>query len=104
MTTPAVHGLEASLSVADRNARPREQRRSRRVFRAAGFGHETSRVIVLHILGADFPLSRYMAARMADRGIAALFVKLPYYGERRPPGRRGGALASDFFPRTSSER
>ena len=44
-------------------------------------------VIVLHILGADFPLSRYMAARMADRGIAALFVKLPYYGERRPPGR-----------------
>ena len=46
-------------------------------------------VIVLHILGADFPLSRYMAARMADRGIAALFVKLPYYGERRPPGRPG---------------
>jgi cephalosporin-C deacetylase-like acetyl esterase len=25
-----------------------------------------------------------MAARLADRGIAALFVKLPYYGERRP--------------------
>ncbi len=42
-------------------------------------------VIVLHILGADFPLSRYMAARLADRGVAALFVKLPYYGERRPP-------------------
>ena len=41
-------------------------------------------VIVLHILGADFALSRYMAVRFADRGIAALFVKLPYYGERRP--------------------
>ena len=25
-----------------------------------------------------------MAARLADRGVAALFVKLPYYGERRP--------------------
>lgn len=42
-------------------------------------------VIVLHILGADFALSRYLAARLADAGVAALFVKLPYYGERRPP-------------------
>jgi fermentation-respiration switch protein FrsA (DUF1100 family) len=41
-------------------------------------------VIVLHILGSDFPLSRYLAARLADRGVAALFLKLPYYGERRP--------------------
>ncbi len=41
-------------------------------------------VVVLHILGADFALSRYMAARLADRGVAALFLKLPYYGERRP--------------------
>jgi poly(3-hydroxybutyrate) depolymerase len=52
----------------------------------APLGHEGKRpaAIVLHILGADFPLSRYMAARLADRGVAALFVKLPYYGERRP--------------------
>ena len=42
--------------------------------------------MVLHILGSDFPLSRYMAARLADRGVAALFLKLPYYGERRPRG------------------
>jgi dienelactone hydrolase len=42
--------------------------------------------VVLHILGADFALSRFMAARLADRGVHALFVKLPYYGERRPPG------------------
>ena len=50
-------------------------------FAPVGFGPGRPAVIVLHILGADFPLSRYMAARMADRGIAALFVKLPYYGE-----------------------
>ncbi len=41
---------------------------------------------MLHILGADFALSRYLAARLADRGVAAMFVKLPYYGERRPAG------------------
>lgn len=40
--------------------------------------------IVLHILGADFPLSRFMAARLADNGIAALFIQLPYYGKRKP--------------------
>lgn len=40
--------------------------------------------VVLHILGADFPLSRFMAARLADNGIAALFVQLPYYGKRKP--------------------
>jgi pimeloyl-ACP methyl ester carboxylesterase len=56
-------------------------------FAPVGFGPKRPGVIVLHILGADFPLSRYMAARLADRGVAALFVKLPYYGERRPPNR-----------------
>ena len=38
---------------------------------------KSSGVVVLHILGADFALSRYLAARLADRGVAALFVKLP---------------------------
>jgi dienelactone hydrolase len=52
-------------------------------------------VIVLHILGADFPLSRYLAARLADRGVAALFVKLPYYGERRPS--EHGAASKRFL-------
>ncbi len=52
-------------------------------------------VVVLHILGADFALSRYMAARLADRGVAALFVKLPYYGERRPPGAQKRFLSTD---------
>ncbi len=45
-------------------------------------------VVVLHILGADFALARYYAARLADGGVGALFLKLPYYGERRPPGKR----------------
>jgi dienelactone hydrolase len=64
-------------------------------FEPIGFGPKRPGVIVLHILGADFPLSRYMAARMADRGVAALFVKLPYYGERRPPGQ--GTTAKRFL-------
>jgi dienelactone hydrolase len=52
-------------------------------FRPLGEGRRPA-VVVLHILGGDFALSRYLAARLADRGVAALFVKLPYYGERRP--------------------
>jgi dienelactone hydrolase len=52
-------------------------------------------VVVLHILGADFPLSRYLAARLAERGVAALFVKLPYYGERRPVGGDQRLLSQD---------
>ncbi len=70
-------------------------------FAPVGFGPKRPGVIVLHILGADFPLSRYMAARMADRGVAALFVKLPYYGERRPPNR---PLSSRRFLSSDIER
>lgn len=66
-------------------------------FRPAGAGASGRRpaVVVLHILGADFALSRFIAARLADRGVAALFVKLPYYGERRPPGSRDRFLSTD---------
>lgn len=53
-------------------------------------------VVVLHILGADFALSRYLAARLADRGVAALFLKLPYYGERRPAGNDKRFLSVDI--------
>lgn len=53
-------------------------------------------VVVLHILGADFALSRYLAARLADRGVAALFVKLPYYGERRPAAGGKRFLSADI--------
>jgi dienelactone hydrolase len=70
-------------------------------FAPVGFGPNRPAVIVLHILGADFPLSRYMSARLADRGVAALFVKLPYYGERRPAGPEG---SSKKFLSTDIER
>lgn len=42
-------------------------------------------VIVLHILGGDFALSRVFCNMLAQRGVAALFVKMPYYGPRRDP-------------------
>ena len=42
--------------------------------------------VVLHILGGDFPLARMFANHLAQHGVAALFVKMPYYGERRQPG------------------
>lgn len=42
-------------------------------------------VIVLHILGGDFPLSRLFCRTLAQHGVAALFVKMPYYGPRRQP-------------------
>src|ERR1700733_11142550 len=70
-------------------------------FCPVGAGPRRPGVVVLHILGADFPLSRYMAARLADRGVAALFVKLPYYGERRPAA---GGLNSRRFLSADIER
>lgn len=60
-------------------------------FAPVGVGAKHPAVVVLHILGADFPLSRYLAIRLADRGVAALFVKLPYYGERRPTAGKGAS-------------
>lgn len=42
-------------------------------------------VVVLHILGGDFILSQTVANSLARKGVAALFIKLPYYGERRSP-------------------
>lgn len=45
-------------------------------------------VVVLHILGGDFALSQMISNGLARRGVAALFVKMPYYGERRPQGSR----------------
>lgn len=45
-------------------------------------------VVVLHILGGEFHLSQVMANSLAHKKIAALFIKMPYYGERRDPGNR----------------
>jgi dipeptidyl aminopeptidase/acylaminoacyl peptidase len=70
-------------------------------FRPKGPGKRPA-VVVLHILGADFALSRYYAARLADRGVAALFLKLPYYGERRPEGGKQRFLSTDIGRSTLS--
>lgn len=43
-------------------------------------------VIVLHILGGDFELSRMFCKQLALSNVCALFLKLPYYGEREQPG------------------
>ena len=45
-------------------------------------------VVVLHILGGAFPLSEMVANGLARKKVAALFVKLPYYGERRGKSRQ----------------
>jgi dienelactone hydrolase len=52
-------------------------------------------VIVLHILGGDFALSRLFCNALAQRGVAALFVKLPYYGERRDPQSKRRMISPD---------
>lgn len=52
-------------------------------------------VVVLHILGGDFDLSRIFCRQMAHNGVAALFLKLPYYGERAGPGDARRLVMSD---------
>lgn len=52
-------------------------------------------VICLHIAGGDFELSRFVANNLSQRGIATVFVKMPYYGERQPPGKKIRMLEPD---------
>lgn len=52
-------------------------------------------VIVLHILGGDFPLSRLFCNCLAQHGVHALFVKMPYYGPRRDPASPRRMVAAD---------
>jgi len=56
-------------------------------------------VVVLHILGGDFPLARLFCRYLSADGTAALFVKMPYYGPRRPEGLNKRMIAVD--PRES---
>ena len=51
--------------------------------------------IVLHILGGDFELSRLFCNALAQQGVAALFVKMPYYGPRRPHNVRVRMISPD---------
>jgi dienelactone hydrolase len=58
-------------------------------------------VVVLHILGGDFVLARTFCRYLASNNTAALFVKMPYYGPRRPPEIRKRMVAED--PRETVE-
>ncbi len=52
-------------------------------------------VVVLHILGGDFDLARAFARTLAHHDVAALFLKLPYYGPRQQPGVRRRMVSFD---------
>jgi dienelactone hydrolase len=52
-------------------------------------------VVVLHILGGDFDLARLFCRALATRGTAALFLKMPYYGERRQEGSSARMISMD---------
>lgn len=63
-------------------------------YRSRGDGRRPA-VIVLHILGGDFPLSRLFCNCLAQYGVHALFVKMPYYGPRRDPASPRRMVATD---------
>lgn len=52
-------------------------------------------VVVLHILGGDFDLARLFCRSLAHHGVAALFIKMPYYGPRRQPNSPARMVAVD---------
>ena len=52
-------------------------------------------VIVLHILGGDFELSRVICRTLATSGTGALFVKMPYYGPRRDKKSKTRMISQD---------
>ncbi len=62
---------------------------------SAGGQKKVPGVIVLHILGGDFALSRVFCNTLAQRGVAALFLKMPYYGPRREPGSSRRMISPD---------
>jgi dienelactone hydrolase len=52
-------------------------------------------VVMLHILGGDFELSRMCCRTLANQGIASVFLKMPYYGPRRAEGSRERMISPD---------
>ena len=57
-------------------------------FRPATEGQHPA-VIVLHILGGDFDLSRLFARQLAQGGVAALFRQIALLRAASPRGRQG---------------
>jgi dienelactone hydrolase len=53
-------------------------------------------VIVLDITAGDQSVSRGIAAVLAQKKIAALFVQMAYYGPRRPPDCKYTLLSTDY--------
>lgn len=51
-------------------------------------------VICIHILEGNFELVHMTCSVLASRGIPAIMFKLPYYGERSPPGGRRALAAN----------
>ncbi len=47
-------------------------------------------VICLHILGGDGSLTRMIASYLAQQGMPAMMVLMPWFGERAPAGGRSG--------------
>lgn len=55
-------------------------------------------VVCLHILNGNYELERLICRKLAQRGVVALFFKLPYYGERGgEAGRQHLAAGVDAF-------
>lgn len=63
-------------------------------FQPAGHGPYPA-CVVLHILGGDFLLAEAVANHLASNGVAALFIKMPYYGERRGKNSRRRMIVED---------
>ncbi|RPI80198.1 MAG: abhydrolase domain-containing 18, partial [Planctomycetaceae bacterium] len=63
-------------------------------FQPAGAGPFPA-CVVLHILGGDFLLAEAVANHLASNGVAALFVKMPYYGERRGRNSKRRMISED---------
>jgi dienelactone hydrolase len=52
-------------------------------------------VVVLHILGGDFDLSRLFCRALASNGVAGLFMIMPHYGPRKQPGSPARMISID---------
>lgn len=52
--------------------------------------------VVLDILGGDQTLARVQSRYLAQKGIACLFVQMPYYGPRKPAGTRIRLIMPDI--------
>ena len=54
-------------------------------------------VVVLHILDGRFVVARLVCTTLASAGTDALMLKLPFYGERRPPGVKRAVMDPTLF-------